>query len=231
MKTVKQLTILVMTALSLTFTACEEDAEILGRRDKIATIRPQNPGNITDQPGGLPYPNIIENTYISDIAMFDHTRCRAYRIEWPEYANDVDVDWIPSLFSADGGSLNSINYMNSIHPSNKAKLDLSLYYDNMLKTPYYVSEIWPWNEDYTAETTRFIKYDLSLDNLHDWVTQRPSLFESYYNYQKGVKSEEVSYQQGDFFLMWLTNDNLYGGVRIVSETPRIIEVYIAEPNI
>ncbi|MEM6845729.1 MAG: hypothetical protein AAF632_26200 [Bacteroidota bacterium] len=231
MKTVKQLTFLLITTISLAFTACQEEVETLSINNKISRLPQDGPGGFTGKPGGLPYPNIIEKVYISDIDMFDHTRCRAYRIEWPEYTEDVDPNWIPSLFSADGGSLNSINYLNNTDPANKAKLDLSLYYDNMLKTPYYVAEIWPWHEPYTAETTRLVKYNLSLKNIRDWVTQRPSLFESYYNNSKDTKSEEVTYQEGDFFLMWLTNDDLYGGVRIVSESPRIIEVYIAEPNI
>lgn len=121
--------------------------------------------------------------------------------------------------------------MNSIHPWNKAKLDLSLYYDNMLKTPYYVDELWSWDEGYTAEVTRFVKHDISLKDLQKWVIQRPSMFEYHYTSNEEAKSEEVAYQAGDFFLMWLTDENLYGGVRIVSASPqKIIEVYIAKPN-
>lgn len=231
MKSNKEMLFLLMMTLSLAFTACEEDVETVSINDKTAKVRPQGPDDIK-QPGGLPYPEIIENVYISDIELFAHTLCYAYRIEWPAYANDVDTDQIPSLFSANGGSLNSLNYMKSIDPENKAKLDLSLYYNNMLKTPYYVDGLWSLNEDYTAEVTRFVKHDISLEHLEDWVTQRPSQFEYHFTHNDEAKSEEIAYQEGDVFLMWLTDDNLYGGVRIVSTSPqKIIEVYITKPNI
>jgi len=198
--------------------------------DKTTRPPQDSADDLTDQPGGLPYPHIVETTYISDIAAFAHTRCNAWRIEWPQYTANLDSYWIPSLFAVDKGSLSSINYLNATDPANKAKLDVSLYYDNMLKTPYYVNGLWSSTEDYTAEITRFVKHDLSLEDLQDWVTQRPSQFEYYYTASKGVKSEEVSYQNGDFFLMWLTDEDLFGGIRIVSNDPKIIEVYIAEEN-
>lgn len=102
----------------------------------------------------------------------------------------------------------------------------------MLKTPYYVSEIWPWYESYTANTTNFTKYDVELANLYNWVTQRPQMFELRYNevsYED--KHDKVTYEEGDFFLLHIQEKNRYGAIRIVSESPRIIEIYITEPNI
>lgn len=218
----------MMIALLLVFTACQEDVEIFGRGDKTVVTRPEGPGDKAIPPGGLPYPEITEWTHVSEYTQFGNYRTRNWRIEWPEYNDDVNVEMIPSLFSIDGGTLNSINYLNSIHPSNKAKLDFSLYYDNKLTTPHSVGEIWHWNEDYTAEKPRFVKYNVKLDDLKDWVTKRPAHFATYYKDTNAPKTDEVSYEEGDVFLMWLTDRNLYGGIRIVSESPRIIEVYVAE---
>ncbi|WP_232325938.1 hypothetical protein [Spirosoma montaniterrae] len=60
------------------------------------------------------------------------------------------------------------------------------------------------------------------------MTERPDKFETYW---VDNSNEPPVYQQGDLFLFKLTEQHLYGGIRIVSMTPRIIEVYLAVPNI
>lgn len=67
-----------------------------------------------------------------------------------------------------------------------------------------------------------------LDNIIDWVTERPNLFELYW---PGGNQTELSYSESDFIQFYLTKAGLYGGIRIVSMEPRIIEVYLAVPNI
>ncbi len=146
-----------------------------------------------------------------------------------EYEAGVDPARIPSLFASSNGTLSSINHLNGATAAEKAKLDFSLYYDNMLKIPFSVGEIWPLDGDYTAEVPYFAKYNIPLSTIKHWVTERPAQFENYWDYAKG-KGDEVSYEAGDFFLMWLSESNRYGGIRIVAENPRIIEVYIAEVN-
>lgn len=60
MKMIKIVSFMFVMALLLAFTACQEDVETLGPDSK--TIPRTRPGDITDQPGGLPYPNIIKHT-------------------------------------------------------------------------------------------------------------------------------------------------------------------------
>ena len=64
------------------------------------------------------------------------------------------------------------------------------------------------------------------------VQNRPKLF---VNNWPGGGENEVDYQEGDFIHFQLSNTSLsvaelYGGIRIVSMSPRIVEVYLALPN-
>lgn len=230
MKTVKNVVFLFIMALSLTFTACEEDSETLNIVGKISRPTKEKPGGFTDQPGALPAPKITEKMYIPEYDLWDHTRCIAWRIEWPEYPADVNPDMIPDFFSSEYGEVYSFNFLTRTDQSNKAQMDFSLYHGNMIRSSWYNFELWPWYEDYLAESPRFKKIDRSLSSIEHWVTERPDRFEKFWPSDESPPSE-VSYQAGDFFLFHLGKANRYGGIRIVSETPRIIEIYYTEPNI
>lgn len=218
-----------MIGLSLVFTACQEDVETFGRGDKTVVTRPEGPGDKAIPLGGLPYPKIIRRTYIPEYDPFANTRCQAIRIEWPLYEADVDPEMIPDLLTTATRSLYTFNYVES-DPVIKASLDFSLYRENKLQIPNNTPGLYPLG-GYTGEFPRFVKHNIGKETIKHWATERPSHFEYYYKNSKEPKTDEVDYQAGDFFLMYLDKKNRYGGVRIVSESPRIIEVYIAEPNI
>ncbi|MEM9673118.1 MAG: hypothetical protein AAF992_11020 [Bacteroidota bacterium] len=230
MKSVKQLTFLLMMAFSLAFTACEEDAENLSINKKIARPPQSGPGGFTDQPGGVPYPNIIEQTYIPDYDWFAHTKCIAWRIEWPAYDGSVNSDQIPSFFKTGNGALNSLEYLLSIDPVNKKKLNFSLYTDEKIEAANDIGELWPWPESIEAKSVYFGKIDMPVSTIEHWATERPSQFENYWEYVDSIEIE-IDYQAGDFFIYHLSDENQYGGIRIVSMSPRIIEIYKAVPNI
>jgi len=78
------------------------------------------------------------------------------------------------------------------------------------------------------ETVRFAKVDKSVSTIKYWVEERPDQFE---NYWPGSSDVELEYESGDFFMFELTDQKLYGGIRIVSMSPRIVEVYLAVLNI
>ena len=221
----------MMTALSLVFTACQEDVETLGRGDKTMPTRPGGPGGKVVNPGGgeYAYPKIIRRTYVPEYEPWANTRCQAIRIEWPLYEEEVDSEMIPDLLATATRSLYTFNYVES-DPVLKANLDFSLYRENKLQIPYNTAGLYPLG-GYTGEYPSFVKHNIGRETIEHWVTERPSQFESYYKNSKDPKTDEVDYQEGDFFLMYLDKKNRYGGVRIVSESPRIIEVYIAEPNL
>lgn len=192
----------------------------------------EGPGGYTDHPNGdtYPYPTIIEREYIPPYSKFDYMKCLAWRIEWPEYAGSADVDKIPTVFSQNG-ALNSFYYLNNNSAQTTYNTKFSIYYDNRI-----VSSNLLWDElDHTffapsesMELVRFAKKDVTLDVIEHWVTYRPQLFESNWN---GADGDDIAYSEGDFFIFNLTEQMLYGGVRIVSQSPRIIEVYLAVPNL
>jgi hypothetical protein len=78
------------------------------------------------------------------------------------------------------------------------------------------------------EVPFFVLSDQPLDNIIDWVTERPDLFELHW---PGGGTNDLSYSEGDFIQFWLSDAGLYGGIRIVKMSPRIIEVYLAVPNL
>jgi hypothetical protein len=194
------------------------------------------PGDLTENPDGrYPYPEIIEQEYIPSYDLFAHTKCLAWRITWPEYAGNYDTDLIPTVFSRQTGLVNSFNFLNNTSAQNTYKGNFSLYYGNKVESANTM-----WTElDYSfgaggnMETAYFAHSDMPLKNIMDWVMERPSLFKSYW---PGSSDNELDYEEGDFIQFKLAvsnndNDSLYGGIRIVSMTPRIVEVYLAVPNL
>jgi len=237
MKNLRLATIYLMAGVLIITTSCEEN---FMTRDQHTSIEGKTIRGINESPGGYtthsdgwryPYPEIIKKTFIPPNPMFDHTKCIAWRIAWPEYEASADSDKIPTVFTTGNGALNSFYYLNNVDPQNTYNSKFNLYYDEKL-----ASSSGLWDElDYTfnapagsMETVRFAKHELSVSSIQYWVEERPELFEINY---PGVGDEEIQYQEGDFFIFFLTDQNLYGGVRIVSMSPRIIEVYYAIPNI
>lgn len=139
------------------------------------------------------------------------------------------------MFSLTNGTPYSFTFLNNTLPANTYKTNFSLYYDNNLET---VSGLWDelihtHNAGQNIETTRFKKTSYSATTIESWVKGRPDLFRIKWEDTEGTipantKMEE--YKQGDIYLFKLMSQKRYGGIRIVSMTPRIIEVYLAEPN-
>ena len=191
----------------------------------------EGPGGFTDHPLGdrYPYPQIIDKVYIPPYDLFANTKCLAWRITWPEYAGSADIERIPTVFTLNG-ALNSFYVLNGALPQKTYNTKFSLYYDNKV-----ISSNGMWDElEHTfdalenMETVRFAKVDKSVSVIKFWVEERPDQFE---NYWPGSSDVELEYESGDFFIYELTKQHLYGGIRIVSMSPRIVEVYLAVPNL
>jgi hypothetical protein len=223
--------------IALSFMGCGDQSIIT--RDQSSQLgktihsgRHEGPGSFTDHPNGdrYPYPEIIKNKYIPPYDLFSHTHCMAWRITWPAYAGSADVAKIPTVFATGNGALNSFYYLDNVDPLNTYKTKFSLYYENKVATSNTM-----WDElKYTfyapansMESVWFAKVDQPVDIIQFWVTERPDQFE---NHWPGNEGEELTYGEGDFFIYYLTDQNLYGGIRIVSMSPRIIEVYLAVPS-
>lgn len=231
MKNVKRVSLMIMAAFALALTACQEEGEILGRNDKKAIKRPAGPGDVTAPPGGVPYPTIIERTYIPEYDLFDHTKCNAWRIEWPAYAPSVDADKIATFLATSTGSLNSLDYLNNTDNAKKSRLNFSLFTDQKIEAATEVIDLW-LGISILAKQASFRALEKTVDQIKYMATERPELFEIYWD-DAGSTIHEADYQEGDFYLFMLDTEGApqYGGIRIVSVEPRIIEVYHAVPNL
>lgn len=190
------------------------------------------PDDKATEDGGYPYPEIIEKEFIPRDKSFAHTKCYAWRITWPAYDDDADQDLIPTVFSTANGELNSFNFLNNSAPSNTYNGDFSLYNGDKVEAANTLLSELEYVADGFDQMTAicFAENKITLDFIMEWVTSRPSLFEVYW---PGTCDDEIEYDDGDF-IQFTTNDDgimRYGGIRIVSMTPRIIEVYLAVPNL
>lgn len=224
-------------AIHFVLTSCEDNSPVIERpvtKSGINSKTIERPiGGLKDHPNdqGVPYPEITHQTYISDNPLWAHTRCQAWRIEWPHYDGAVNPDRIPSVFTLHSGALNSFYFLNNTSPATTYKTNFSLYYEDKIEHTISMwmqlpHATWAVHE---METTYFSKAEIALDTIQHMVTQRASLFETYW--PEGTQTTAFDYQAGDFFLFKNSTQGRFGGVRIVSMSPRIIEVYLAEPNI
>ena len=185
-------------------------------------------GNPESDSWRYPYPTIIEREFIPPYDFFSETKCFAWRITWPAYDGSADEDKIPTVFATVNGALNSFDYLNSVDPQNTYKTDFSLFYDDKVEASASMWEVLDYADvSEGMEVPYFALSEQPLDNIIDWVTERPDLFELHW---PGSSENELDYNEGDFIQYWLSDANLYGGIRIVSMEPRIIEVYLAVPN-
>jgi hypothetical protein len=193
------------------------------------------PGGYKDSPGGHPYPTITKQTFIPPYSLFAHTKCHTWRIEWPNYPAGTDQDKIPTVFALSNGALNSFDYLNGQPASTTYKTHFNLYHNAQIEMS---ATLWDelthtFGAGANMETVWFNKANYSVKSIEFMVKERPSLFETYW---VDNNLEPPVYQQGDFFLFKVmkpadpTVAHRYGGIRIVSMTPRIIEVYMAVPN-
>ncbi len=224
---------LTIGALLLTLNSCQEDDLVSDRSGPTKTFDPprKNPGDLADPSGPprYPYPQIIEREYIPRYSRFAHTKSLTWRIAWPAYDEEVDASEIPTVFTLPHGALNSFNYLNGIDKQNTYNANFSLFYNDRVETAY---NLWdelniPLGDGLDMQTTHFAKSDQSVEDIEYFVKERPSLFESYW---PGSEGTELDYEEGDIIFFWLSDEDLYGGIRIVSMAPRIIEVYLAVPN-
>jgi hypothetical protein len=228
------------TAFSLLLvTLCSCEPQSIIRQEPTTATNPSAANSRQSDLGGtiskgpsLPAPTIIEQTYIPANDFFAHMRCRAWRITWPTYPAGTNSNLIPTMFSIAAGTPYSFNFLNNTAAVNTYKSTFNLYHDNKIATVY---NMWDklthvlGNTD-KLELVRFNKSKFPAASIETWVKGRPELFEIYWEDTIDTTTEIENYQKGDIYLFKLTTQNRYGGIRIVSMTPRIIEVYSAEPN-
>ncbi|GAB3716893.1 hypothetical protein GCM10027592_58600 [Spirosoma flavus] len=188
-------------------------------------------GDISNGPS-LPAPTISKQTYVPANDLWAETRCRAWRITWPTYPTGTDPKLMPTMFSVKDGIAYSFNFLNNTAAATTYKTDFNLYHDKKVASVYDM-----WSElthvlggSDQLERTFFNKSKFSATTIEGWVKGRPNLFELYWEHTNDTVTEIENYKQGDIYQFHLVNQNRYGGIRIVSMSPRIIEVYLAEPN-
>ncbi|GAB3643332.1 hypothetical protein [Spirosoma arcticum] len=237
---------IVSSLFLITVFGCEESSitlqEPTARTDRGFTNPPGggdsfpegNPSDKAPSPGGLPYPTITKQTFIPDYDLWAQTKCHAWRIEWPNYPAGTDPNKIPTVFTLSNSALNSFDYLNGRPAITTYKTNFNLYHNAQIEMSETLWDelIYSFGAGEEMESIWFNKVTISVKTLEHWVTERPALFES--NWVDNNQEPPV-YQQGDVFLFRLfgvtpADPDRYGGIRIVSMTPRIIEVYLAVPN-
>ncbi|WP_276372846.1 hypothetical protein [Chryseolinea sp. H1M3-3] len=224
---------------SIIIGGCEDPALTRNPSAQLGTTilhgNDEGPGSYTDHPNGsrYAYPEIIFKEFIPKDDLYNW-KTLAWRITWPVYAPGADADKIPTLFSLNG-ALNSFYYLNNVDPANTYKTVFSLYHDNKLTRPADLAT----ELDFVATAPKgsmkeawfvYDKWNTPLDHIQHMVEQAPGGFQwNYYDEMTG----EIAYNAGDYFKFRLDQPGeptRWGGIRIVSMTPRIIEVYVAVPQ-
>jgi len=195
-------------------------------------------GHVDDRPGGFqqnpgesyPNPEIFYQEFVPPEPSLSEWRCHTWRITWPMYDSDFDQELIPTIFSIGSGNLNSLNFINNQSPHVTFKTTMSLHInrkiysssDMMLFLDY---EDFPF--EWENEDTYFKMGNVSLNDLTEWVQERPLAFKYNWPAPEARGDTRMEYQEGDFIHFRMATPDHYGGIRIVSDSPRIIEVYLA----
>lgn len=174
---------------------------------------------------------IIHQEFVPTNPFFANMKCKAWRITWPEYG-DANGSTIPTVLSLTSGSLSSIYYLNHADPLLTLNSTLSLYKDQRVYASIDLPDLDHSFGSIAHETMQFVyfqKNDISINELVEWVRECPQKFRMHWP-GIGAGHTRMEYQEHDFIHFWLSKSNQYGMIRIVSESPRIIEVYLAVEN-
>ncbi|CCH53745.1 hypothetical protein BN8_02866 [Fibrisoma limi BUZ 3] len=230
----------VFALLLMTLCSCEnsfiERQNQTTPADKVIANPPSDgPGGVVTNPGGQPYPTITKQTFIPEYSLWAQKKTLTWRIEWPNYPVGTDPNTIPTVFTLSNGALNSFDFLNGQPASTTYKTHFNLYHNAKLERS---SDLWDelthsFGHGDQMEFVSFSRFTTTIKGLENMVKNRPGLFETYWT---GITEDSPEYQQGDIFLIKVSNvtdpttPSRYGGIRIVSMMPRIIEVYLAVPN-
>jgi hypothetical protein len=224
----------------MAFSGCEgnftEDQSIVSGNAKIIAQTEEGISGYASGPGGqrMPYPVIQQETYIPRNPAFAGTKTLAWKITWPANQDEAPEDKVPTMFSTVTGNLNSFAYLNSVDSMNTFNARFSLYYENRLIEPTD-HDLWgklTYLNMFTSTTYENVFITRITDSpatVESWVKDNPGILKTIWpdtgNY------DSTPYQEGDMFMFYELVKNRYGVIRIVSMQPRIIEVYLAVPNI
>lgn len=199
-------------------------------------IAREGPGSYTDHPNGgrYLYPQIIFKEFIPKDDLYDW-KTWAWRITWPNYGPGHDPNKIPTVFSLNG-ALNSFEFLNNVGPQTTYNTVFSLYdEDKIIRSANLGSKL-----DYIGGapkgSLKTVCFELAdpntpVDFIQWMVEEAPGGFQT--NLYEPDALKEWEYKQGDFVIFQVEtpmSPTRWGGIRIVSMEPRIIEVYLALPD-
>lgn len=230
---------LVSALAALTSVGCQDQ---FYSRDPSVQIMENNataefePSTSYVNPGGnpVPYPEIIRQTFIPRDDLYDW-KCTAWRITWPEYPEGFDVDKIPTTFSLNG-ALNSFYYLNNVGSQTTYNTLFSLYYEDKIQRTVDMPDelnffVNPPLKSFSYAELRLDDVGLTANDIQYMVEQSPASFQA--NWSSSPDIEELEYAAGDIVFFYTHTPDApshFGGIRIVSMNPRIIEVYITSPQ-
>jgi hypothetical protein len=221
--------------LVLVFAGCEDQSVTKNISTPSGRTPPpyEGPGSYEGNPGGnpCPYPQIIFKEYIPKDDLYNW-KTLAWRITWPAYDRGCDATKIPTVFGLNG-SLNSFEYLNNVDPANTHKAIFSLYNDATIVRSNNLGSELNFVNGAPKGSMALVCFELNdqpLWFIQFMVEQAPGGFQT--NIYEPDALHEWEYKQGDFLIFQLQAPtwHRWGGIRIVSMEPRIIEVYLAVPN-
>lgn len=208
--------------------------ESLGKTSTV--IRHEGPGSYADHPNGdrYVYPQITFQEFIPKDDLYDW-KTWAWRITWPGYDAGYDPNKIPTVFSLNG-ALNSFEYLNNVDPQNTYNTVFSLYDDDKIIRSANLGDKLDYIDSAPKGTLKTVcfEYDdegIPVDFIQWMVEQAPGGFQT--NLWEPGALHEWEYNQGDFLIFQVETSmapTRWGGIRVVSMDPRIIEVYLALPE-
>jgi hypothetical protein len=180
---------------------------------------PGSPTDIQQNPGAqqqLPTVKVIKQEF---------THAKGWRITWNGGIVSSD-NWtkIQSIFSTVTGSVNSIHFLNNTSWENTDNADFMLYSGDLTAT----SEISQLTKKSALHATTFKLTSMKVNELEDAAKNNPNLFGTIYALAfDQATTTKPDYKAGQIYVFKTARASAkYGAVRVVSMSPRVIEVVV-----
>ena len=155
----------------------------------------------------------------------DFDKAKGWRITWKSVGGEAPpFKKVQSIFSTVTGAVNSIDYLNGTGWHNTDNADMMLYFGDLSST----NKVSQLTQESGLKKTRFKLSGMTLADLENAAKNDPTKFTAVYTFGFDAAAEvKEDYKQGQIYVFKTDrNPAKYGAVRIVSMSPRIIEVVV-----
>jgi hypothetical protein len=156
----------------------------------------------------------------------DFDEARGWRITWKSVAGSdpTPQNKVQSIFSTVTGAVNSVDYLNGVSAKNTDNADMMLYFGD-LRSTHKVPQL---THKSGLKKTQFKLSGMKVADLEDAAKNDPNKFGVIYTLAFDAAGEvKENYKEGQIYVFKTDRTPAkYGAVRIVSMSPRIIEVVV-----